>query len=1013
MASPRRLFVRLSFGALLLSGAGVSGSAQTAPLPASYDLRNLDGRSYLGPVRNQGDAGTCYAFSAIAAAESTYNRATGRYDDAVANFAESFIAWSLDPKYEGIMGNEGSNQRFDELQGLVDFGVPAEEAFPYVETDPGLPGHHWDAPRVKFSSWHRLPAYDVETMKRALSTFGALDVGIFVGEPLGYYTGGVYDDDYHAATNVLDYNSDGNHAVAIVGWQDAPAEGGDGAWIVRNSWSDWWGEDGYVRLDYHAAGVSLMATHLVYGDWTGEDFHTRLTQDVAAEPTRAAGNTTAYGFYAWGGNNASLVNEAAVFAVAGHDSDDVLTHGLFLWGGDRASLDNTGDVLSLALGGDGMATAYGLCLQGRTLSNSGTVAAAAINLGAQRATAYGVRFFSFDRTGIFVNSGQIGAAATGVNGGWAIGVQIDDAAQVTNSGTIEVSGTHTGAGLVVVGCTEVVNSGTISVESTKGTGYGIYQEDGRLVNKAGAAIEVSSAEGDAIALLAQRTEVLNNGTVTGDYSLLIDSGLAGTGTFVGELYLQNARLSPGDNGIGRLHVEGDLDSWDGLAMRVEIGSAGYDQVLVSGTAELETDATLEVIPVGYAPGGNYHFIQATTTLGSGAFTTVTAPALFAGTVSGGDGGFVLALTRHSYADFIQRPELAPLGRALDRVAPHATGGVATMLNRIDHYADGASIRAALPQLQPAINASASAAALRGVQRTGAQLAAFSRPYPANGVSGTGTAWFGALDGRERHGATDGFRTFDNATDGGMAGVDYLLRGHFTVGAAVADVRDRLQERTTTDRARLESQRGYLQARWDQRPGTPGWYATARLGLGSSRLETWRRVDFLATEVDGSHRAWDASAALSGGRDFQYRRWTLRPFADAEYVHLTELAYTERGDSGAELAFARRSSDSLLAGVGLAVSTRVDLGRIALQPEVRVRQTRDFLPGTDGLRAAFAGGDTFSAPARRLPRDGTELSAALRAKLSEKLALAVSYTRTDYGQGADYAHVFSGQLRASF
>ena len=51
MASPRLLFVRLSFGALALSGAGVSIWAQPAPLPASYDLRNLDGHNYLGPVR--------------------------------------------------------------------------------------------------------------------------------------------------------------------------------------------------------------------------------------------------------------------------------------------------------------------------------------------------------------------------------------------------------------------------------------------------------------------------------------------------------------------------------------------------------------------------------------------------------------------------------------------------------------------------------------------------------------------------------------------------------------------------------------------------------------------------------------------------------------------------------------------------------------------------------------------------------------------------------------------------
>ena len=80
------------------------------------------------------------------------------------------------------------------------------------------------------------------------------------------------------------------------------------------------------------------------------------------------------------------------------------------------------------------------------------------------------------------------------------------------------------------------------------------------------------------------------------------------------------------------------------------------------------------------------------------------------------------------------------------------------------------------------------------------------------------------------------------------------------------------------------------------------------------------------------------------------------FVDAEYIRLTERTYTERGDSGAELAFARRSSDSLLAGVGLAVSTGVDIGRIALHPEVRVRQTRDFLLGELRGKHILIGGD---------------------------------------------------------
>jgi len=109
MASPRLVLASLLLCTVALAAANAV-KARTEPLPASYDLRNLDGHSYIGPVREQGNAGTCYAFAAIAVAESTYNRATGRYDDAVADFSESFISWSLDPKYEGIMGTDADNR---------------------------------------------------------------------------------------------------------------------------------------------------------------------------------------------------------------------------------------------------------------------------------------------------------------------------------------------------------------------------------------------------------------------------------------------------------------------------------------------------------------------------------------------------------------------------------------------------------------------------------------------------------------------------------------------------------------------------------------------------------------------------------------------------------------------------------------------------------------------------------------------------------------------------------------
>jgi cathepsin L len=43
-----------------------------------------------------------------------------------------------------------------------------------------------------------------------------------------------------------------NHAVVIVGYGTDPVSGKD-FWILRNSWSTFWGENGYMRI---ARGVN-------------------------------------------------------------------------------------------------------------------------------------------------------------------------------------------------------------------------------------------------------------------------------------------------------------------------------------------------------------------------------------------------------------------------------------------------------------------------------------------------------------------------------------------------------------------------------------------------------------------------------------------------------------------------------------------------------------------------------------------------------------------------------------
>ncbi len=232
-------------------------------LPDKFDWRNHNGHSYIGAIRDQGYCGSCYAFAAAAAAEGTYNLAMERYDANCIDLSESFIIWclgSLPQYYPHFFGCDGADYDYMELQAMVDYGIVRESDFPYTTFYPGS-CTHWNDSMIKFSNWHRIPCGDIDAIKTAIMTYGVVDAAVLVSNAFEAYDSGIYQDSYDSCFASPCYYTPTDHAISLVGWDDT-----DQAFILRNSWDTYWGENGYMRIKYNSAVVACEACYLVISD---------------------------------------------------------------------------------------------------------------------------------------------------------------------------------------------------------------------------------------------------------------------------------------------------------------------------------------------------------------------------------------------------------------------------------------------------------------------------------------------------------------------------------------------------------------------------------------------------------------------------------------------------------------------------------------------------------------------------------------------------------------------------
>jgi C1A family cysteine protease len=205
-----------------------------AYLPVVKLPEKTDFTSKMTPVRDQGNEGTCVAFSSVAGMKEYQEQQDWkRYMELSPRFL-----YSLCKKIDGHPHEEGTEIRCA-MKILKLYGVCEEKYWPYAPHQKDRPekGYDRDAARFKELSYARL--LDLYEVRQCLATKGPCVIGILCFEGIMKTKTGKVPMP-KAAERPL-----GGHAVCVVGYDDKAK-----LLKFKNSWSEQWGDKGYGYLPY-------------------------------------------------------------------------------------------------------------------------------------------------------------------------------------------------------------------------------------------------------------------------------------------------------------------------------------------------------------------------------------------------------------------------------------------------------------------------------------------------------------------------------------------------------------------------------------------------------------------------------------------------------------------------------------------------------------------------------------------------------------------------------------------
>ncbi|KAF0291935.1 Cathepsin L [Amphibalanus amphitrite] len=212
--------------------------------PTSQDWRDY---GVVTGVKDQGQCGSCWSFSA-----------TGALEGAWALAGHTLVSLSEQQLVDcsTAYGNAGCNGGWMDsaFQYIRDHGgIQSEASYPYTARDGTCKASGNNVATLR--SYADIHSGSESGLLDAVANVGPVAVAIDASHfSFQLYSGGVYNE-AHCSSSRLD------HGVLAVGYG---TESGQDYWLVKNSWGTGWGLSGYIKMSRNAGNQCGIATSASY-----------------------------------------------------------------------------------------------------------------------------------------------------------------------------------------------------------------------------------------------------------------------------------------------------------------------------------------------------------------------------------------------------------------------------------------------------------------------------------------------------------------------------------------------------------------------------------------------------------------------------------------------------------------------------------------------------------------------------------------------------------------------------